>query len=66
MDKEVIRVQLDLKKQHAEMLDRLVDQTGAASRAEVVRKALLLLSEVHGKKLELVEPDGTRVGIILI
>lgn len=42
-----VRIQLDFTTEQESQLDGLVDSLGAASRAEVVRRALALLEEVE-------------------
>lgn len=56
------RVQFDFHPQALEKLDGLVEKTGSSSRAEVVRKALSLLSmtidaQEAGKSIYFVDGD---------
>jgi metal-responsive CopG/Arc/MetJ family transcriptional regulator len=66
------RVQLDLSPKMAELLDDLVNRTDAASRAEVIRRAisiynLLLLETEKGKRVELSGPrHGDRERVLLV
>ncbi len=58
-----VRVQLDMPPAAATALDALVTSTGAASRAEVVRKALALYDrrlqmETSGAEVRIHRADG--------
>lgn len=66
-----VRVQFDFSKESLKKLDGLMKSTSAHSRAEVIRKALTLLSEVldaerRGAQLMLKEPDGTFIRIMTL
>jgi len=55
------RFQFDLSPKMAELLDRLVADTGAATRAEVLRRAIsifgMLCDETSaGKRIEIADP----------
>lgn len=52
------RVQFDFTNEQLARLDGLVHRMGAASRAEVVRRALHLMDRVESGKLEVVGSDG--------
>lgn len=57
------RIQLDLTDAMRDLLDRLVEETGAASRAEVLRRAvsvyaLFIDEKKAGCRLELVATKG--------
>lgn len=54
-----IRLQLDVAPPFADHLDHLVDATGAASRAEVVRRAVAL----YGRFLAL-QADGAELRVV--
>jgi Arc/MetJ-type ribon-helix-helix transcriptional regulator len=63
------RVQFDFSKESLAKLDELVKTTNAMTRAEVIRKALTLMTEVldaqeRGAKLLLKEPDGTLIQLM--
>lgn len=58
-----VRVQFDFNKKSLDKLDELVDLVGAGTRAEVIRRALTLFTELlsadqRGAKLMLREQDG--------
>jgi Arc/MetJ-type ribon-helix-helix transcriptional regulator len=58
--KEKLRVQLELSEKMRELIDRLVVETEASSRAEVIRRALsiyaIVLDEAAaGKRVEVVD-----------
>ena len=64
------RIQLDLTPKMADLLDDLVERTGAASRAEVIRRAisvynLLLLETEKGRRIEVAGPRGERERVLL-
>ena len=70
MDKHKTRIQLDLSDPMVELLDGLVRDTEAATRAEVLRRAVsvfaLLISEKKaGRSLEIVGKNGKRRQIVL-
>jgi metal-responsive CopG/Arc/MetJ family transcriptional regulator len=50
--REKKRIQLDFSPLAADKLDELVESTGSASRAEVVRRALALFDKVWTSQLE--------------
>jgi len=63
------RVQFDFSKDSLAKLDEIVAAVSASTRAEVIRRALLLYTEVldaekRGAKLCFREPDGTLVQIL--
>ena len=63
------RVQFDFSKESLAKLDELVKTTNAMTRAEVIRKALTLMTEVldaheRGAKLLLKESDGTLIQLM--
>lgn len=70
LDKQ--RVQLDLTPKMSDLLDDLVGRTDAASRAEVIRRAisiynLLLLETEKGKRIEIAGPrSGDRERVLLV
>ena len=58
-----VRIQFDFSRDSLARLDEIVEGTFAASRAEVIRRALTLYSEVvrasrRDAQLQIVEPDG--------
>jgi metal-responsive CopG/Arc/MetJ family transcriptional regulator len=67
----VKRVQFDFQPEAIDRLDDLVVETGAASRAEVVRRALALFDRVlegerDGMKLLLRAPNGAEQQVVLL
>lgn len=63
------RVQFDFSKESLAKLDELVKTTNAMTRAEVIRKALILMTEVldaqeRGAKLLFKESDGTLIQLM--
>lgn len=61
-----VRVQFDMSAVAVARLDAMADDTGAATRAEVVRKALalydrLLQAEDAGGEVRIRRPDGETV-----
>lgn len=65
------RVQFDFAPGALERLDELVTSTGAASRAEVVRRALALFEKVmtaqqHGEEILLRDREGTEQRIVIV
>lgn len=69
-DKTKTRIQFDFSNESLQRLDKLVTETGATTRAELIRNALSLYAEVveaqdRGAKLMLKEKDGTVVQLIL-
>jgi len=59
-----VRVQFDFSESSLDSLDKLRANFGAASRAEIVRRALMLLNdyvveENRGSKLGFMKSDGT-------
>lgn len=66
---EKVRVQFDFNKESLEKLDEIVKTINASTRAEAIRKALTLLTELidaegRGAKMMLREKDGTLVQIM--
>ena len=60
------RVQLDLTDKMCRLIDSLAVDTGAASRAEVIRRAISLYGilceeKKAGKRIELIDPKNKRV-----
>jgi metal-responsive CopG/Arc/MetJ family transcriptional regulator len=60
---EKMRIQFDLTPTMAELLDRLVEETGAATRAAVMRRAISIFALLwdenrEGKRIELVQPKS--------
>ncbi len=63
------RVQFDFSKDSLAKLDEIVSAVNASTRAEVIRRALTLYTEVleaekRGAKICFREPDGTLVQIL--
>jgi hypothetical protein len=63
------RVQFDFSKQSLDKLDEIVSTLNASTRAEVIRRALTLYTEVleaekKGAKLFFREPDGSMVQVL--
>jgi metal-responsive CopG/Arc/MetJ family transcriptional regulator len=63
------RVQFDFSKESLLKLDDLVNKTGASTRAELIRRALALYSEVllaEDRKAKLLfrEADGTMIQLM--
>lgn len=68
---ERVRIQFDLTPAMRELLDKLVDESGASTRAEVMRRALsiysILIDETSsGKRVVLVADDGKSEEIRLV
>lgn len=61
-----VRVQLDFEPSAAQRLDEQVKELGAASRAEVVRRALCLLDRVNQHKGTVIlrQKDGHEVELM--
>lgn len=64
-----IRVQFDFSKKSLDKLDEIVEAAGAASRAEVLRRALVLITEVmaaeeRDAKVLIREKDGTLIQLL--
>lgn len=64
-----VRVQFDFSKESLDKLDELVSTLSAATRAEVIRRALTLFTEVvdadrRGAKIYIREPDGEMVRLM--
>ena len=60
------RVQLDLSEKMCELIDQLANDTGASSRAEVIRRAIslygILCDEKNsGKRIELIDPKDSSI-----
>ena len=65
------RLKFDFAPEAVESLDRLVSDLGAASRAEVIRRALRLMqravdAEREGGMLVIQESDGRERGVFLV
>jgi hypothetical protein len=65
------RVQFDFSKDSLAKLDEIVSAVNASTRAEVIRRALTLYTQVldaekRGAKICFREPDGTMVQILLL
>lgn len=65
------RVQFDFSKESLAKLDEIVSAVNASTRAEVIRRALMLYTEVleaekRGAKIFFREPDGTLVQILAL
>jgi len=63
------RVQFDFSEQSLEKLDEIVKQVNAATRAEVIRRALTLYTEIleakqRGAEIHFREADGTHVKLL--
>lgn len=63
------RVQFDFSKESLDKLDEIVETVNASTRAEVIRRALTLFTEVlaaeqRGAKILLREPDGTLIQLM--
>lgn len=63
------RVQFDFSEQSLEKLDEIVKQVNAATRAEVIRRALTLYTEIleakkRGAEIHFLETDGTHVKLL--
>lgn len=63
------RVQFDFSKQSLERLDEMVKEVNAATRAEVIRRALTLYTEVlaaeqRGAKVFFHEKDGAQIHLM--
>ena len=61
-----LRVQLDLTDKMCALIDWLAEETGAASRAEVIRRALSLYGilcqeKQAGKRIEVIDPSNPRI-----
>jgi metal-responsive CopG/Arc/MetJ family transcriptional regulator len=69
--KEKVRVQFDFQLDALEHLDELVAATGAASRAEVVRRALslydaVLVAQQEGKEVVLKKGKGEEQKLLIL
>jgi hypothetical protein len=63
------RVQFDFSKQSLDKLDEIVEKVNASTRAEVIRRALTLFTEIlaaekRGAKVLLREQDGTLIQLM--
>jgi len=63
------RVQFDFSKESLNKLDNLVIKTGVSTRAELIRRALSLYSEIveaenRNAKLVIREKDGTMIQLV--
>lgn len=66
---ELARVQFDFSKESLAKLDEIVSSVNARTRAEVIRRALTLYTEVleaqnRGAKIFFREADGTMVQVM--
>lgn len=66
---EKARVQFDFSKESLDKLDEIVEKVNASTRAEVIRRALTLFTEVlaaeqRGAKVLFREKDGTLIQIM--
>ena len=66
---EKVRVQFDFNKESLGKLDEIVKSINVSTRAEAIRKALMLLTELidaesRGAKMLLREKDGTLIQIM--
>jgi len=66
---EKARVQFDFSRESLEKLDEIVASVGASTRAELIRRALTLYTEVleaekRGAKILFREADGTMIQIM--
>ncbi len=64
-----VRVQFDFSKESLDKLDEIKDSVNASTRAEVIRRALTLFTEVlsaeqRGAKLLFREADGTLIQLM--
>lgn len=67
--KDTVRVQFDFSKQSLDKLDEIVKQVNAATRAEVIRRALTLYTEIleakqRGAEIHFRETDGSHVKLL--
>jgi uncharacterized protein (UPF0305 family) len=65
------RVQFDFSKESLDKLDEIKDTVNASTRAEVIRRALTLFTEVleaenRGAKVMFQEKDGTLARLMLL
>ena len=60
------RVQFDFTDEQLALLDGLVSRMNAASRAEVVRRALHLLDKVVSGQLNVIDEDGNSHSVMII
>jgi metal-responsive CopG/Arc/MetJ family transcriptional regulator len=65
------RVQFDFSKESLEKLDEIKDTVNASTRAEVIRRALTLFTEVleaenRGARVMFQEKDGTQARLMLL
>jgi metal-responsive CopG/Arc/MetJ family transcriptional regulator len=66
---EKARVQFDFSKESLDKLDEMVESINASTRAEVIRRALTLFTEIlsaekRGAKVLLREKDGTLIQLM--
>jgi metal-responsive CopG/Arc/MetJ family transcriptional regulator len=66
---EKARVQFDFNKESLDKLDEMVEAINATTRAEVIRRALTLFTEVmaaeeRGAKIFFREKDGTMIQVM--
>lgn len=66
---EKARVQFDFSKESLDKLDEIVERVNASTRAEVIRRALTLFTEVlaaeqRGAKVLFREQDGTLIQLL--
>ncbi len=65
------RVQFDFSKESLDKLDEIKDAVNASTRAEVIRRALTLFTEVleaesRGARVMFQEKDGTQARLMLL
>jgi len=60
------RIQFDFDDEGLELLEDLKSRLAASSRAEVVRRALLLMDRVQSGQLKVIDKDGISREVLLI
>jgi len=60
------RIQFDFDDEGLELLEDLKSRLTASSRAEVVRRALLLMDRVQSGQLKVIDKDGISREVLLI
>ena len=60
------RLQFDFNDEQLELLEDLMSRLTASSRAEVVRRALLLMDRVQSGQLKVIDKDGISREVLLI
>lgn len=61
-----VRFNIDLSQDSHERLERLLEKTDAASKGEVVRRAIQLFAAIEGNELEFRYPDGTITKVVIV